>query len=79
MTHNTSDLDARLRGALDEAFVAAAHEVGSDRGRFESVFKRHVNDRISVLPLGGDRGKFMAVAVAAESMIRDFNTGAAIA
>ena len=70
-------IDAELHAILAESRDSALAEVGADRARFESVFKRILNERTAHLKLANDRSKGMALAVAAEAVVREFGVAAA--
>ena len=72
-----ANIDAELHRILNESRDSALAEVGSDRARFESVFKRILSDATAHLKLANDRSKGMALAVAAEAVVREFGAVAA--
>ena len=67
MTHNSSNIDARLFRALVEARDSTVRDVGAGAVEFESVFLSRLNP--ALVEVKGDTSKGLAVACAAASVI----------
>lgn len=66
-----TSIDERLAKALAESRQDAARATGGNPANYGSTLLGLVNERVGNLPLAGDFGKFMALAVAANSAIRE--------